>query len=278
MAISFIDTYSLIGDNNRDAKTALGIDWYDDNEAERLNLACNSVHRFIKEYTGRVLPSTSHADRYDGGKQYIYLDNFPVSAVSRVAYGKYCAVKVKNTGTVTNATVSVSTTAVTVTKDGSSSTLAFADYTTLSALETAINALSGWSAEVVDSNYDSYASDNLLPAWGLYCLDEYAYLHIPSQHLNGFELYEDDGVLYYEGGFPSGHRNVFVDYTAGFSTIPGDIKEAALEAIKWLYDSYKNNRLGIVSRTIADGTMTIETSDLPKTALRVFDLYRRRYV
>lgn len=278
MAISFTSTYSLIGSNERDAKTALGIDVHDNEENERLFMACNSVHRFIKEYTGRVLKSTDHAERYNGGNQYIYLRNYPVTAVSRVAYGKYGAIKVKNTGTVTNATVSVSTTAVTVTKDGTSNELTFADYTTLTTMAAAISALSGWTAEVVDDSYASYASDNLLPAWGLYCLDEYAYLYIPSQHLNGFELNEDEGVLYYDGGFPRGHLNVFVDYTAGFSTIPGDIKEAALEAIKVLYEAYKQNRMGIVSRTIADGTMTVESTDLPKTALRVFDMYKRRYV
>jgi len=77
----------------------------------------------------------------------------------------------------------------------------------------------------MSSAYASYPSTVLVEKFGLQCINNnYAYLEMPDEGEDDFEVYPDEGKIYLSGGFPVGHRNVFVDYTAGFATIPKDLK------------------------------------------------------
>ncbi|GAI80589.1 unnamed protein product, partial [marine sediment metagenome] len=54
------------------------------------------------------------------GEQYLHLADYPITALTRVAIGRRSAIRVKNTYDYTNASISVSSTQLTFTKDSSS--------------------------------------------------------------------------------------------------------------------------------------------------------------
>lgn len=80
------------------------------------------------------------------------------------------------------------------------------------------------------------------------------------------------------GGMP---QAVHVVYQAGQATIPGNVRRAALEAVRWLYES--SQATGIGSRTLADNMdYTLGTSSparpyaLPPSAMQWLTPMRRR--
>jgi hypothetical protein len=151
----------------------------------------------------------------------------------------------------------------------------------MSTLAAAVDALgNGWNAEVIDSaNYGSWSSDELLIKWNSDCLDEtYAYLEIPATYLRGYEIDTDNGYIHYPGGFAQGIRNIIVDYTAGYSTIPDDLEEACLEIVNYLWKNYDEKRWGKISRSEGPGGFTLETTEVPRNALIILDRYRDRRI
>lgn len=84
-------------------------------------------------------------------------------------------------------------------------------------------------------------------------------------------------IVYDGGTFTQGIKNLKVQYTAGYSTIPYDLQQACIEIIMFYWKSFKDGRFGITSRTIGDGSITIETVNYPKSALKVLGIYRRKW-
>ena len=100
---------------------------------------------------------------------------------------------------------------------------------------------------------------------------------VPSWPLQGVEI-EDMaiGVLYYQGGIAGGDGNVYVTYTAGYATIPDEVKSICCQAVKYLYDireedhSMQSERSGDYSYTSAK----LDES-LPEEAIRQLKRLRR---
>jgi len=93
--------------------------------------------------------------------------------------------------------------------------------------------------------------------------------------------YLPDGLAYkivYDGGvFQVGIKNIKAQYTAGYVTIPEDLEQACLEIIAYYFKNSEENRFGVTTRTMGGGSMTIETTDIPKSALRILDRYKRKW-
>ena len=248
-------------------KTHLSIDSadYDD----ELNQAISGALSLADTLTNRTLLSTSHAEWLNGpGDPVLIMRNFPITAVGRVSIGEVGCMTVKCGATdATQATVSVSTTAVTLTiADGASAgttSLAFADYATLTLMAAAINATAGsWTATPLGS-YGGYRSTMLRPVGGLYCLEGVqAMLTMPEQPASGMRLRWGDGFILADGGyFPEGLGNIYVEYTAGYTntTAPAALKEALMEIAAGIYHAgqhdltLKSERLGDYAWTAADG-------------------------
>jgi hypothetical protein len=69
-------------------------------------------------------------------------------------------------------------------------------------------------------------------------------------------------------------QNVQIAYTAGYSSVPLDLKQAAIEAFALAYRQRahigeKSNSMG------GQVTMAFDMSDVPPRALSVFNQYRR---
>jgi hypothetical protein len=266
--VTLIDAKTIIGDNAAETEN--------DNNIKRF---INAASVFCNSYTGRKLKSRSLTERYSGfGGTSILLKEYPVTAVSTVAVGVRQPMKIKNASDTTYASVKVASSTMTLNHDGTTNDLAFATYTTLSSLETAINAVGdSWEAEVLNSDDDDFLTSEVLNMMGRHCLDEYAYIDVPDNYISEYTLDDDNGELYIPSGITSGFKNIIVDYTAGYSTIPWDIRDACLQIVLYLWQAYEERRFGLTSRTIADGTMSIETANVPRSALHLLDPYRRRY-
>lgn len=94
-------------------------------------------------------------------------------------------------------------------------------------------------------------------------------------------VYMPDGLAYsivYDGGaFTRGVKNIKAMYTAGYATVPWELQQACLEIIIYYYKNTEENRFGVTTRTAGGGSMTIETTQIPKSALEVLDKYKRKW-
>jgi hypothetical protein len=122
----------------------------------------------------------------------------------------------------------------------------------------------GWSAEIYDSDYGSFASTNLLEVDALPCgtwdgTDPgWQYLYIPGQPIRGFELNRDEGSLYLNSGWPSGVKNIPFTCTAGWTTanMPADLKRAVAMLVKYFYNKFLQDTTGVKSFSL--GHLRIE--------------------
>ncbi len=223
---------------------------------------------FVKDYCDRDFESTSYKEYQNGrDKQNLFLKQYPIISVSRLSIGRNDGIKVNNTATATYATVSVTSAGVILNKDGTNSAnspLLFSANATLTDMVTTINTETGdWQASVINSNYASYASTELIKVMGQQCLNtSYAYLDIPEEPEDEFEVYDEEGYIFKWGGFPRGHRNLRIDYTAGYSSadMPDKLKMACLILVKFIYQKReeeifgrKQYSLGAVRATLEEG-------------------------
>ncbi|HDY88892.1 MAG TPA: hypothetical protein ENH82_12370 [bacterium] len=260
---------SITSDSETGDPTAI-VDWIQD-----------GVEKRIKNYCHKDLESTSYSEKYNGsGSRELSVDNYPITAVSRLAIGTRTAINIRNTGSNTTASVSVSSTALTLTRDGSAdATLLFATYTTMTLLIAEVNDTGdGWVAEVVNSDYNSFQSSDLVIKMGLNVNDSvWGYLGIPSVAESDFEVYDEEGIIVNSVGFPRGRRNIHIDYTAGYSTTPDDLKLAVGITLKYYYQQREEETFGSKSFKTGDSAAQFEDlKHIPSEARDILDGGYRR--
>jgi hypothetical protein len=72
--------------------------------------------------------------------------------------------------------------------------------------------------------------------------------------------------------FPKGTRNVKVTYTAGYTTVPEDIKQACMEMVALRLDERK--RIGVSSQSIAGESVSYKDQDMPMSVQATLQKYR----
>jgi hypothetical protein len=87
----------------------------------------------------------------------------------------------------------------------------------------------------------------------------------------------DDGrVSLYSEVFKSGHQNVRVIYSAGYSSdlMPWDVRRAALELCQFYWNRQtKKDRIGVRNESFEGGSRTFET-DMPWSVIKLLEHYR----
>lgn len=255
----------------------------DDSEYDIVYQIHVSIEDYVGNYCNRTFGETAYSkEKYDG-KNYriINLKNYPIISVDRVSIGILDVIKVCNTASATTASVSVTTNGLRLVKDGTADiTVTFADHTTMTTLVAAVNALgNSWSAGILSSTYSSYKSTELIKRWGLSCIDtNWAYLKIPDDGEDDFEVYEDRGQVYLHGKFPKGKQNVFVDYSAGYSVsdMPEDLKLLVKILTKYFFQKRDEETWGTSSFKVNEITTHFEKGNIPKEASMILNRYRRR--
>ncbi len=246
----------------------------------------DGVDSFVKGYCDRDFESTSYKEYQNGkDKQNLFLKQYPIISVSRLSIGRNDGIKVNNTATSTYATVSVTSTGVILNKDGTNSTnspLLFSANTTLTDMVTSIKVEdSNWTAEVLNTSYASYASTELIEIMGLQCLNAtWAYLEIPDEPESDFEVYADEGYIFKWGGFARGHRNLRIDYTAGYSSadMPDKLKMACLILVKFLYQKREEEIFGRKQYSLGAVRAIILEEGMPSEVRLVLDDMARKDV
>lgn len=246
------------------------------------------VEKFVSTYCKRTFESTSYKlEEYSGrGRDVINLNQYPATIVDRVAIGTIDAVIIYNTATSTSASVSVDSTGLRLVLDGTADvTVIFASYTTLTTLVAAVNALgSGWVASLVTSSLGSYKSTELLPRSAANCINSNrVYLYMPDDAESDVQVDLNRGQLVFPFNAPPGFKNIYVDYTAGYSssTMPDDLKLAVMMIVSYLYEQAKQNSFGMdtwnvgTSGTTGFRMIMDKKNDFPKEALNILGRYKR---
>lgn len=237
----------------------------------------NAVEKWVKNDTRRDLESTTYTERYDGdGEDELELRNYPITQITRVSIGSFDCIRIKNTDSGTSASISVNSTGIILTKDGvSDSTVLFATYSTMTDIVTAINLISGWSAVLVDNNYSTYLSTELIQMFGRNAIDNNdVYLMIPETPLDDFETDAEAGILK-RRYFTEGFQNILVQYTAGYFTIPNDLQLAVKIITKNVYQKRQDEIFGIKSYSTGGIKVEIKEEDIPSEAKKIINFYRR---
>jgi hypothetical protein len=128
-------------------------------------------------------------------------------------------------------------------------------------------------------NYDGNDSDRLLPhqfpiiAVSGVSIDGTTVQQSTSPTTPGF-LWDARRILLRGFRFCRGVQNIQLSYTAGYSTVPLDLKQAAIEAFALAYR--QRVRIGEKSNSMG-GQVTIayDMSDVPPRSMSVFNQYRR---
>ena len=216
--------------------------------------------------------------RYLNGtkSEQLYLPHVPVNGlvyVSRIAIGKQTALNVSYSGSDSQAQVRVNRTsntnetAISVTLTSSTAgatTILTADQATLSAMATAISAVSGWSATVAHTD-TSYPSIDLVPVGGIDAKSAQACLQVPYDlGWFGNDYTEQGESLYKSCGWGKGNQHIRVDYRAGYTSsggidYPTELKLALIQLTASAF-RLATRDTSVQSETIGDYSYTNSTS------------------
>lgn len=238
------------------------------------------AQKAIETYTGRLFDSATYREWHNGSRdEWILLKNWPVTSVGRVAYGSATGLSVTgSTATDLRATVEVQDAGLYLLRvdsagDEQATTLAFSTYKTTGTLATQVSATTGWTGTVgtdwptldlhrmagqnaLGVNVDlTYPSESGLEVR----VDEDAgILQIVGAGRNGWPTWDEDGG----GHFPRGFQNLLVQYTGGYSTIPEDLAQIAIDVVADLYRQTQHDQ-SVMSESLGDYSYTnISQQDL----------------
>ena len=80
------------------------------------------------------------------------------------------------------------------------------------------------------------------------------------------------GIIRFEEKLPE-QANIKIIYTAGYETVPNDLKYACVELVQYLQKRMSNSLVGESSKNIDGGSITIETS-MPLNVLHILNRYK----
>jgi len=253
----------------------------DTNGIDAITLIHPACEEYVSSYCNQSFESTNYKlERHSGlGNKIIKLKHYPVISVDRVAINTVDVIKVKNLNANIPSSISVNSTGIRLLYNGTAnSTVLFATYTTISAVVAAINLINGWSAELTSSNFTSRKSTDLIPVFGINTEDNQVYLYVVDEALDSLDVDIDTAQLYRVGGWPEGTRNIYVDYTAGYSSV--DMPEGLKHAVKMLVQySYKmtreENLIGIDEYFTGKFRTILSQTKLPRQVVNALDKYKR---
>lgn len=229
-------------------------------ELVTLDTMIAAVSEAIRQLTRRDFVIAEYDELYHGtGGMDLILKQYPLQFVSRVATRPVTVLEVTNTSSSNQqAWVAVGKDGLTLTRIASGTrtldtSITWASYATITAMNTAINALgSGWTSRIPDATYADWGSTNLRgPQGNLACKNSHAGLRMHVEDLANFDVIANLGVLrrresllegYFYGddqvdcpGWYGGADYYRVIYTAGYDEVPEPVQQACAE---WTAQAY----------------------------------------
>ena len=262
-----LDTYALT--TLAKVKRYMRID--DSGSDTLLTELINQVSDRVEQLCRRQFKLRTHRQREhlaDGVR--ILLRHYPVVLVNRVAWGRTNVLSATHAtgGSPLRATIQVNQDGLRLSSTDSAGTTTTTDldhdtYPTTAALATAIGQVSGWSASA-EVNVPSVEL-NLCGA--LDALDHTAWLTWPEQAIAPSGVRFDTGVI--ELGHMPSTADVFVEYQAGYETIPDDVELVTHELVAEAFNlgkrdtTAKTEWLGDYSFALVDA-VTISAAQLAR--------------
>jgi len=239
-----------------------------------LEAAIDRATAIVETYCDRKLKSRTLREFVQpNGERTVRLENYPVTSVSTVSYGSAISFSVESD------TASSDVLAVVendgdqirlrkVTSDGtdSTATVAFSSFGTTSAIVTQINSsVSGWSATLTKNAY----SFSLYRFGGRGVIDAPCNFEFPRDNVSEYRVDFEMGLVHIiadrfpgirsddasANRFPSGFFPVFVEYTAGYTTVPDDLEQITIEIAADIYNDRQADRNNS-SESLGDFTST----------------------
>ncbi len=275
MASKTIGPYALVTLDN--VKDYYGLEGTDPEENDVIIDLIDSMTELSERYTLRKLKAREYTEYYNArNNKRIILKQYPVNTITKVAVGKREVMTIWNTSTYTSATAAVTSTGLTLTKDGAADTsITFAGNATITLVVAAVNALgSGWASEIRNSTYASFQSSELITRHpGNAIHSNRVDLDILEEPLDEYEVDDGAGIIYLPYSV-SGVKKVYVSYNAGYSTIPSDLKQVNIEEVVRMFKHRREPDL--LALTAEDGTTTLMNKDLLPSTIRVLNRYKKK--
>ena len=202
----------------------------------------------IESYCDRKFKSrTFHEFLMPHGDRTVRTEEFPIVSIDTIAFGSQTSFSISSDTASTDVVATVGFDGSTlrlykVASNGTETTdtLAASSFATTSAIVTQINSsVSGWSATLTKNAY----TRSLYRFGGRGVIDADAQLEFPRDNVSEYRVDFDTGRIHITADrfpgireddaranrFPAGFFPVFVQYTAGFETVPDDLEQVGLE-------------------------------------------------
>lgn len=195
----------------------------------------------IESFLRRNIKSRAYTnERYDGGGGEIFLKNYPVTELIHVCNTVEDVIRVKcDSITARHAYVAVDAVAQTVkmVRDGTvDATHDLSAVLTILALATAMNAVSGWTAQIISTVFNAWLTSDLISNPSMACALRlgwpWAELQVPDEPLEGLEVDMEAGII--QIPTVEGFLNVYVSFTGGYVAVPYDLISATCEFVQYL--------------------------------------------
>lgn len=240
-----------------------------------------------EEYCGRKLVLSAFDRLYTLNQNAaIILHSRPVPVISRCQTALGTGLEIRYTGSAQQATVTVAPTTPDVLTISSltlksvssgvetSTTLTISNYATITALETAIEAVSGWTAE---TDYGTRAATELFGTPGVFgAKDAACVLPLYMQQVPAYLVDSDRGRLEFDPAifdtssylpndtrqvavrvtYRAGYAYLTADITAGYEPVPADLKIACVMSARAMLDASDMTTL-VKSQTVKDRSYTL---------------------
>jgi len=229
----------------------------------------DAVSDQVEAYLGYGIASASYSRILPVRDRTIVLPDPDVTAISFLGLDTTEAMRVKYSGTDTNARVAVRDADVqTISRVGATSTTTtstFAANVTTAAMVTTIDAISGWDATLVESLPSAY----LIRVGPVNAKDVLVSLEAWEDYDDEYEFDPEAGTIRFvnvHAWHPAWSR-VRVEYTAGASAIPDDIEQVAIEMVRRTYanrgkdEPMQSESLGDYSYSRAQSMMLAGNAD-----------------
>ena len=267
-----VDAKSLI--TLADLKLNLGITATTDDAV--LEKCIDRASKTVESYCGRVFTEQVYRETYDtSGQRRLALNQYPVSVIRFVGVDWNHAIAINSTDpTDVMVTVSVDTDHVhlhRVTSTGSETnqSVTFTSHETTAEMATHISTLTGFSA----TSLLNLPSNYLRKAAGRSLKYSTCYLSAWSGGLFDYQADMNTGIVY--GPQIAGYKALFVDYTAGYATIPYDVQEATMSIASRMYYGRKRDG-GLASESLGGYSYSTRSSaEIDAEAKTTLQQYRR---
>jgi len=261
-----VGTYALTTLSN--LKNWIGITSVDDDVL--LEASIDRATSIIETFCDRKLKSRTFYEWCEpGGQKTMTVKNRPITAVNTVSFGSKHAMTVSSDTSSTDVLATISNDGDElrlrkVASDGTTTTatLAFSTYATTSALVSQINSsVSGWSASLAENAY----SRAMYRFAGRGVIDVTGTIDVAYDNVSNYRVDFESGEInighdafptqFISNRFPRGFHPVFVEYVAGYTTIPADLEQVAIEVAADLYRERKQDRT-ITTESLGDYSYT----------------------